>query len=105
MGSHSYLMNLSCNNHSDGNITISGGNQGEIINGASNGCTVGNYRNTSRSSARSGGGRRHHTRHMQELEGVVFTGKLTNEPSLLNGHPASDLNGVRIKPVRMYMMI
>ena len=102
MGSHSYLMNLSCNNHSHGDIVIqSGGNDGEIINGSSNGCTGGNYHNSS--SARSGGGRHH--RHMQELSGVVFTGKLTNEPSLLNGHPASDLNGVRIKPVRMYMMI
>ena len=73
------LMELSCNNHSSGSITISGGNHGEIINGASNGCTGGNYHNSSSSSSGSGG---HHHRHLQEL--VVFTGKLTNEPRLIN---------------------
>ena len=81
MGSHSYLMNLrgSCNNHGSGDITIGKGgvNHGEIINGSSDGCTRGNYHNKS----------------LQNL--VVFTGALTNEPSMLNSLPASDLNGVR----------
>ena len=82
MGSHSYLMNLShrgsCNNHGSGNITIGkgGSNDSAIINGSSDGCSGGNYRNG-----------------LQNL--VTFTGALTNEPSLLNGHPVSDLNGVR----------
>ena len=78
MGSHSYLMNLSCNNHGGGTITIGkhGINKGEIINGSSNGCTVGNYKNTSKAkaNAKSGSG----AKHLQNL--VVFTGALTNEP-------------------------
>ena len=53
MGSHSYLVNLgSCNNTGSGSITINGTNSGEIINGSSNGCTVGNYTNTTRSRSK-----------------------------------------------------
>ena len=79
MGSHSYLMNLSCNNTGGGDITIGAGgsNNGEIINGSSNGCTGGNYYNSSTSSSSSSGG--NIPRHLQNL--VVFTGALTNEPS------------------------
>ena len=65
----------SCNNKYRGNVTIDS-NNGEINVGTSNGCTGGNYHG------------------LQNL--VVFTGKLTNEPSLLNRLPASDLNGVRL---------
>ena len=64
-----------CNNSYSGNVTI-GSNHGEINVGTSNGCSGGNYHG------------------LQNL--VVFTGKLTNEPSLLNRLPASDLNGVRL---------
>ena len=65
----------SCNNSYRGNVNI-GSNKGEINIGTSNGCTGGNYHG------------------LQNL--VVFTGKLTNEPSLLNRLPASDMNGVRL---------
>ena len=121
MGSHSYLVNLadSCNNNGSGNITINGTNRGEIINGSSNGCTGGNYRNTSSSSSdsKAGGGRtsqpRRQTRQrrnrLQNL--VTFTGALTNEPSpvapvaSINGFPASDLNGVIMeRPVVTYII-
>ena len=67
------LMNLSgsCNNTSNGSITITaGGNQGEIINGSSNGCTVGDYTNRSTATASSTSGtkrRQRRQRHLQEL--------------------------------------
>ena len=64
-----------CNNSYSGNVTI-GSNHGEINVGTSNGCSGGDYHG------------------LQNL--VVFTGKLTNSPSLLNGLPVSDMNGVRL---------
>ena len=122
MGSHSYLVNLrgSCNNNGSGDIVIGkgGSNHGEIINGSSNGCTVGNYtnRSSSDSNSKSGsdGGRtsrptrqtRQRRHRLQNL--VTFTGALTNEPSpvgFLNGFPASDLNGVIMeRPVVTYII-
>ena len=65
------LINLSgsCNNTSTGNITITGGNNGEIINGSSNGCSGGNYTNTSTSSSSStsGSGQHQHRRRRHRL--------------------------------------
>ena len=65
----------SCNNRYSGNVTITS-NDGDANVGTSDGCSGRNYHG------------------LQNL--VVFTGKLTNEPTLLNGLPVSDMNGVRL---------
>ena len=76
-----------CNNTASGDVIIGSStkkanNHGAIINGASNGCSGGNYTNTATSRTGTKSGSFKWGERRQELQNlVVFTGKLTNVPS------------------------